>query len=109
MTTPAWQGNVVNIASYVVQIEYDCTKNLFKERRFVFYDVNGTVIEALPDYDGYKLKQVDPKSVREVLKNHACESQGVFFLSSVFCFVFVFQPASASEATPNPEPDKPKK
>ncbi len=75
MTTPAWQGETVNVASYNLQVEYDCAKNQFRERRYIFYDANGAVIEALPDYDGYKWKQVNPKSIQDVLKIYACENR----------------------------------
>jgi len=75
MTTHAWQGENVNVASFNLQVEYDCTKNQFRERRYIFYDANGAVIEALPDYDGYKWKPVNPKSIQEMLKIYACENR----------------------------------
>jgi hypothetical protein len=75
MTTPAWQGENVNVASYNLQVEYDCAKNQFRDRRYIFYDSTGAVIEALPDYDGYKWQHVNPKSVRDVLKIYACENR----------------------------------
>jgi hypothetical protein len=75
MTTPAWEGKNVNVASYNLQVEYDCAKNQFRERRYIFYDANGGVIEALPDYDGYKWKPVNPKSIQDVLKIYACENR----------------------------------
>jgi hypothetical protein len=75
MTTPAWEGETVNVASYNLLVEYDCAKNQFRERRYIFYDANGVVIEALPDYDGYEWKRVNPKTIQEVLKIYACENR----------------------------------
>ena len=74
MTTVSWEGKDVKVASYAVLIEYNCAKSQFKERRFIFYDVDGTVIEALPDHDGYEWKQVSPNTVREALRMRSCKA-----------------------------------
>ena len=74
MATLAWEGQAVHVASYNVQVEYDCAKNQFRERRYIFSDASGRVIETLPDHDGYDWKSVKPKSIRDMLKSYACQT-----------------------------------
>jgi hypothetical protein len=74
MTTAAMEGKPVStVAYYLQQAEFDCAKNIYRNRATSLYDADGKVIESVPGEDNPEWKSLVAKGFYDVIREAVCK------------------------------------